>query len=408
VEARYDIVIVGARAAGASLAIHLARAGARVALLDRVTFPADTMSTHVLYPNTLARLEDLGALALVEEHGPPPLHTAWFYGDLAFEAAHTPIRGRDYALCVRRSTLDAILVEQARAAGADVYEGFTVRGVLGRGHDSDPVRGVVGKGDTHERVLHAPLVVGADGRHSTVSRAVGARTELRLATGTMMLFAYWRGLPTQRRQDFFHELPWIGTHFPADEGYHVVALIGPVDAYPTNQRDAFYQRQVSAIGGLRERIRGGRQVSKVIGTRRLDGYYRQATGAGWVLTGDAGHFKHPAAVQGIADALHAAEALAPMILAGTQRTQFTNWRHRATREMYAFSRFVAGVPSEDVLEAIMQTAARDHEFARDLVDIWSRSRHPWDVISHVPEFLAAAGSSPEAVLAELDQEPVAA
>jgi flavin-dependent dehydrogenase len=361
----------------------------------------------VLYPNTLARLEELGALGLVEAHRPPPLHTAWFHAGLTFEAAHTPIRGRDYAICVRRITLDAILVGQARAAGVDLHEGFTVRGVLGRGDDGDPVRGVVGGTDRRESVLRAPLVVGADGRHSTISRAVGARTLLGVATGTMMLYAYWRDLPAQRRQDFFHELPWIGTHFPADDGFHVVALIGPVDAYPRTQRDAFYQRQLSAIGGLRERIVGGRQVGPVVGTRRLNGYYREATGAGWLLTGDAGHFKHPAAVQGIADALHAAEALAPMILAGTQREEFPDWRARATHEMHAFSRFVAGVPTDDVLGAIMRTATSDREFARDLVDIWSRSRRPWEVIPRVPELLAAAGSSPEAVLAALEPDAVA-
>jgi flavin-dependent dehydrogenase len=408
VRASYDIVIVGARPAAASLAIHLARAGARVALLDRVTFPADTISTHVIYPNTLARLEALGALTAIEAHSPPPLHTGWHHRDASFQSAHTPVAGRDYALCVRRVTLDAILVEAARRSGAHVHENFAVTATLGRGSDEDPVRGVVGRASERSVVLHAPLVVGADGRHSTVAQVVGAAPALAIHSQTMMLYAYWRGLPATGRQDFFHDLPWIGTHFPADDGFHAVALIGPISAYPRLQRQEFYSRRVSAIAGLGDRVSGGRQVGKVIGTRTLDGYYRQASGAGWVLTGDAGHFKHPAAVQGIGDALHSAAELAPMILAGEQRERFPRWRDEATREMYAFSRFAAAVPAERVLAAIMRAAAADPGFARDLVDIWSRAARPWAVIPRVPEFLAAAGASPGAVLAELTSQRTAA
>ena len=78
----FDAVIVGARAAGASLAINLAKSGRRVALIDRATFPSDTMSTHVFYPNSIARLEAMGVLDDILAHGPPPLHTAWHHEDV--------------------------------------------------------------------------------------------------------------------------------------------------------------------------------------------------------------------------------------------------------------------------------------------------------------------------------------
>lgn len=395
----YDAVIVGARVAGSVLAIELARKGLQVAVLDRARFPSDTMSTHVIYPNTLARLDELGVLEQIERHEPPPLHTGWFGPSGEFESGHTPVAGRDHAYCVRRITLDGILVEAARNQGADVREGARVHGSLGTGTPEDAVRGVRAAVGGRQIEFRAPIVIGADGRHSTVAGLVGAQPEHPIATETMMLYAYWRDLPTQPRQDFFYDVPWIGTHFPADDGFHVVVLIGPASEYPRTNRDVFYRDRLAAIPGLKARLVHRHPASRVIGTRRLDGYYRRATGPGWVLLGDAGHFKHPAAVQGICDAVESASALAPMILAGVAEREFPDWRERSTLEMYAFSRFCGAVPGDAVVNGLIETAATDPQFARDLVDIWSRAQRPWGVIPRLPLFAAAAGATPADALA---------
>ena len=71
--AKYNVVVVGGRVAGTSLAIHLTRLGMSVAIFDRAELPGDTMSTHVIYPNTIARLEGLGVLDRIMAHRPPPL-----------------------------------------------------------------------------------------------------------------------------------------------------------------------------------------------------------------------------------------------------------------------------------------------------------------------------------------------
>src|SRR6476659_7415102 len=126
---RADAVIVGARCAGSATATALARAGRRVVALDRVSFPADTISTHLLWPGGVAELQALGALERVRALGAPALpHALAGAGELEVRGGYTAVDGIDHALCVRRTGLDAALVATARDAGAEVREGARVTG----------------------------------------------------------------------------------------------------------------------------------------------------------------------------------------------------------------------------------------------------------------------------------------
>src|SRR4051794_21785434 len=161
-----DAVVVGARCAGSAAAIALARAGRRVVALDRVRFPADTISTHLLWPGGLAEVQALGALGRVAALGAPPLGAALAAaGELEVRGDFTPVDGIAHAMCVRRTGLDAALVATARDAGAEVREGVRVTGLVSAGGRVAGVR----CDDGGE--LRAPLVIGADGRRSTVARA---------------------------------------------------------------------------------------------------------------------------------------------------------------------------------------------------------------------------------------------
>lgn len=389
----FDTVIVGARAAGSALAIALARAGQRVAVVDRASFPSATLSTHVVYPNALAALDRLGALEEVLWHEPPPLHTAWHHAGASWRAAHTPIAGRDWALCVRRLTLDAILVRRARAAGATVHERFFVREVIGAGTEDDPVRGVVGRHRGERAELRAAHVVGADGAHSTIARALGVEREDVLPSPSVMAYAYWRGPRRRELQEFFLRPPWTTVHLPADDGYHVVVLIGPRSQWDPVRREAIYHARIRAEPRLRTRLAGARISGKVISATRLDGFWRRPAGPGWTLLGDAGHFKHPAAVQGIADALSGAEALAPMLLAGTQREAFGAWRESASRELYAFSGWAGTPPSTADATALVGALAADPALARDFLDVYSRTRAPSEVMGRLPAATAVQAAA---------------
>ncbi len=172
---RHDVIVVGARCAGAPLATFLARAGLSVVVVDRATFPSDTPSTHFFQASGAAVLGRLGVIERLLASGAPWLEMAEFRIHDVRGRLPWPTEPGDPGpgLCVRRPVLDTILVEAAEAAGAHVRTGMRVTGLI---HSDGRVGGVRAQGQTGELRFEAPLVVGADGRRSTVARLVGART----------------------------------------------------------------------------------------------------------------------------------------------------------------------------------------------------------------------------------------
>ena len=166
----YDAIVVGARCAGSPTAMLLARKGYKVLVVDRARFPSDTLSTHILHPPGVASLRRWGLLDRVVVTGCPPIHTyAVDFGPFTISGA--PGTDEDpVAYAPRRTVLDKLLVDATVEAGAEVREGFTVSEVV---VDDGRVTGVRGhRGDGRTVTERARVVVGADGRHSLVARAV--------------------------------------------------------------------------------------------------------------------------------------------------------------------------------------------------------------------------------------------
>jgi 2-polyprenyl-6-methoxyphenol hydroxylase-like FAD-dependent oxidoreductase len=123
----YDAIVVGARAAGSPTAMLLARKGHRVLLLDRAEFPSDTLSTHYIHQPGVARLARWGLLDQVVASGCPPVREVIFDpGPFTLTGAPPPADGHADAYAPRRTVLDAILLDAAAAAGAEVRTGFAV------------------------------------------------------------------------------------------------------------------------------------------------------------------------------------------------------------------------------------------------------------------------------------------
>jgi flavin-dependent dehydrogenase len=165
----FDAIVVGARCAGSPTAMLLARKGYRVLLVDRATFPRDTVSTHILHPLCALALARWGLLGRLAATGCPPIHTyAFDFGPFTLEGAPgTPEAPVGY--CPRRTILDKLLVDAAAEAGAEVREGFAVEDIL---IDDGGVVGIRGRSKHGDVIERARIVVGADGRHSLVAAAI--------------------------------------------------------------------------------------------------------------------------------------------------------------------------------------------------------------------------------------------
>ena len=170
----YDAIIVGARCAGSPTAMLLAQQGFKVLLVDRATFPSDTISTHILWPHGAEILARWGLLGTLAATGAPPIcrHMTFDVGPFALRGAIPDANDGMGGFCPRRTVLDSLLANAAAAAGVEVREGFIVDELLVAG---DSVVGVRGHGRDAKRVEErARIVIGADGVISFVARAVQA------------------------------------------------------------------------------------------------------------------------------------------------------------------------------------------------------------------------------------------
>ncbi|WP_107772787.1 FAD-dependent monooxygenase [Nocardioides sediminis] len=382
--ATYDAVVVGARCAGSTLAARLARGGWRVAVVDKARFPSDTLSTHVLFPDGVARLDELGALELLgRRHHLVPARYAWRVLGHEVAGAFTPVGGHDRALSVRRVSLDAVLVDLAEEAGAHVLPGRKVTGLVGSGVEDDPARGVRLDDGTE---LRARWVVGADGRHSSVARHLGLERRDERRGEVAMLLGYWRGLPATDwiRLDMHERSALMAA--PCEDGLHLLTVAGPaaLTRGTASEVAARYRAMLMEFPAvLNPRLLDAAElVSPVVGAPEtmMRGYYRAAAGPGWALVGDAGHFKHPTTGQGIGDALAQAEHVAQDLLAGGDLTDYEQWRADRSGEAYEFSFRAARLP-EPRTAARYAGLAADPVAGQQFLDTFTRTTRLADVFT---------------------------
>jgi 2-polyprenyl-6-methoxyphenol hydroxylase-like FAD-dependent oxidoreductase len=314
----YDVVVVGARCAGASAAMLLARRGRKVLLIDRERFPSDKlMSTHLVWQSGVDCLKRWGLLEKLEATGCPPLR------EIELDMGQMALRGtaelRDCSaqamFAPRRIVLDGLLISEAKAAGAEIVEGCRVRELLREG---DRVTGAVYQ-DARRRRIEVParLVIGADGLNSIVARLADAQEYNSRPKTQRMYFAYFRDLDLTAVE--FSSRPgrmafaWRTNDDEVVAGFCCrMADVGKLMGEPSQY---FWKEMGTCAPDLCRRMRAGRQTTPVR-SGSVRSFMRTAGGPGWALAGDAGINMDPISAAGITNALLQAEMLAELIDSG--------------------------------------------------------------------------------------------
>lgn len=376
----YDCVIVGARCAGAPLASFLARSGKRVVLVDAAALPKDQpISTHFIHPYGMRILDELGLGDRVRAIAPPIERLRTGIGEHVVELAWPRGEGGS---CPRRIDLDAILLDGAREAGAELRVGCRVTDVVREG---DRVVGVV-LADGSE--LRAGVVVGADGRHSTIADRVGAEEYLAYEAPRAAYWAYWP------RPASYADAPYANSTqilysadaadvrfvFPTNTDQLIVGYL-----FPREQVAGFKQDPMAnLVAALRAHpyfapLVDAAPLSRAIGITKARFFFRRAAGPGWALVGDAGLFKDPSPGLGITDALRDAKALAAAICGDGNLERYWRERDVASLPLFYFARDLGALDYNNAFNRVFfERLAKEPRQAARLRDVVERRVSPYE------------------------------
>jgi len=358
----YDVIVVGARCAGSPTAMLLARRGYDVLVVDRASFPSDTLSTHIVHAPGVAALQRWGLLERAVA-GCPPIET------YAFDFGPFTIAGRPgTAYAPRRTVLDTVLVEAAAAAGAEVRERFTVSEIL---VEDGRVTGILGHAKGGRTVTErARVVVGADGLHSLVARAVAPEQYHEKPQLLCGYYAYWSGLPMDGRFETY-DRPYRGfAAWPTNDDLTLVIGGWPFREFAANRIDieGNYLATLGTVPSFADRLRAARRESRIVGTA-VPNYFRTPYGPGWALVGDAGYNTDFITGQGIQDAFRGAELCATALhqaLSGARRFDAAMRDYQSVRDevlpMYEFTAELASLePAPPELQQLLSAVSCDQE-----------------------------------------------
>jgi flavin-dependent dehydrogenase len=368
----YDAIVIGARCAGSPTAMHLARRGFRVLLVDRAEFPSDTLSLHVLKRPAVAALHRWGLLEDLKRTRTPPILT------LTFDVGPFQLTGRPPALpgvpakadadfSPRRFVLDPILAQAAADAGVEFRTSFNVDGLI---EEDGAIVGVSGSDRAGRSVVErARVVIGADGLNSVVARDVKPAVTRQAPAFTCGYYAY------------FADVPFEGVTIAARPGLSVIA--GPTNddltwvfvQWPAAQAtvvrkdlEGRFFEAMKTVPALYERVRAGRRVERFRGAAYLPHYMRKPFGPGWCLVGDAGLHRDPITAQGITDAFRDSELLAAALsqwLSGTAQFDdalgaFERQRDELATPMFELTCQLAALAPPDARMQALLGALRDN------------------------------------------------
>lgn len=324
---QFDVIVVGGSVSGSPTAMLLARQGHKVLLIDRKTFPRDTLSTHFIWPRGVSYLQRWGVAESILRKTPHftdmevVIEGIRLHGSIPLDDVRTRLRalhgnanGATNVYCgPRRLLLDHTLLQAASAAGADVREGVTFTQPMMQDGEVVGIHAITSRGAP--LAAKARLVIGADGRFSGFAKEVGAATHDYRASSTFAYFGYFSGI---RKEGLtIRNRGRLGTAiFPTSDGTHMVLVYGPNSWWNAFRGDAeanFFKTYDFCDPETAELVRRGKREEPFKACGTMPAFQRQNIGPGWALIGDAGSFKDQVTAMGITHAFRDAELISAYI-----------------------------------------------------------------------------------------------
>ncbi len=327
----YDVIIVGARCAGATTAAHLAKKGISVLLVDKASFPQDTLSTHFVWPRGASYLNRLGILDRILHHTPSSKEIEITVEGITvkgkvpiellekrFEELHGNTENiTQLSFSARRYILDKILIDHAIESGAKCKEEFSVKELMMEGDRVIGIRGQEKGGELY--TYYAKVVIGADGTNSLIAKLTNTKKEELRDNCTFAAYSYFSGFDFKKPIIQKRGRMSIGI-VPTNNGENMTMIYGPKDWYDGfrtgNKNDNFIKaiKYVNPeIGAIVEQSTSN---SNIIGTNKMASFIRNASGEGYALVGDAASFKDQCTASGMTHAFRDAELIADAIAEG--------------------------------------------------------------------------------------------
>ena len=339
----YDAVVIGGGPGGSTAATLLARRGGRVALLERERFPRPHVGESLL-PASMPVLEELGVLAEVEEAGFPrkwgatmlwgrePDPWSWYFSETN--------RTYPHAYQVWRPTFDKILLDNARAAGAHVCEGYSVTSVEIRPGNTNSL--TYRTRDGTAGTIEAGWIIDASGQSAIVGRTLGLRRwDQRFRN--MAVFGYFEGserLPEPDESNIFIESyqdGWVW-NIPLWRGLNSVGIV--VDSeqgtlgLSEHGIDAYFRRQIESTLLSRQMLSGARLTAGPSVVKDWSYTSSETVGDGWILVGDAACFVDPLFSSGVHLAMMSAVMAAAYVTASVRDPAMKAPAARVYQDLY--------------------------------------------------------------------------
>jgi 2-polyprenyl-6-methoxyphenol hydroxylase-like FAD-dependent oxidoreductase len=370
----YDAIIVGARCAGASTALLLARHGHSVLLLDRDSLPCDMpVSTHMVWHGGVARLARWGLLERLAATNCPPMSTFNLdLGDFVLRGAAPPAGAVEECYAPRRFVLDGLLRDAAIEAGAEVRDGSHVTELRFDNGRVAGVRFTDAAGATHDE--RARIVIGADGSNSVVAKAVNAPSSNEHPHLQGTFWSYFSDLPIDD-MEFFSRPGRMIYAWRTNDGLTLAGICCRYDDFVALRRDpetSFHAELQALAPAFAERARAARrETAWLAGSTR--NFCRQASGPGWALVGDAGLTMDPITAAGITNALRDADAMADVVHEGLSGAgplddvvaSFGARRDEGSLPLYAFTSEMARLdpPTQPIIDLFVGLRDSDDDIA---------------------------------------------